>query len=80
MIKTLDKFQPGDNGKVIKVGGQGALRRRLLDMGITPGTEVFLVKTAPLGDPLEITLRGFDLSIRKEDANFIELDVENQEN
>ena len=74
MTKTLDQFIPGDRGRVLKVGGQGAIRRRLLDMGITPGTQILLIKTAPMGDPLEITLRGFNLSIRKEDAKYIEMD------
>lgn len=75
MSKRLDQLNPGEMGSVTKVGGQGALRRRLLDMGITPGTMVCLIKRAPLGDPLEITLRGFNLSIRKEDAAHIELDA-----
>lgn len=75
MTKTLDQFIPGDRGRVLNVGGQGAIRRRLLDMGITPGTQILLIKTAPMGDPLEITLRGFNLSIRKDDAKFIEMDV-----
>lgn len=79
MIKSLDQFIPGDRGRVLSVGGQGAIRRRLLDMGITPGTQILLIKTAPLGDPLEITLRGFNLSIRKDDANYIEMDVNENE-
>ncbi|MBP8965458.1 MAG: FeoA domain-containing protein, partial [Flexilinea sp.] len=65
--------------EVVKVGGQGAIRRRLLDMGITPGTRILLIKTAPMGDPLEITLRGFNLSIRKEDARYIELKMDSPE-
>ena len=76
MNKTLDQLRPGESGIVTKVGGQGALRRRLLDMGITPKTKIFLVKTAPMGDPLELSLRGFDLSIRKADAQYIELEIE----
>lgn len=79
MIKTLDQFVPGDQGEVVKVGGQGAIRRRLLDMGITPGTRILLIKTAPMGDPFEITLRGFNLSIRKEDARYIELKMDSPE-
>lgn len=79
MIKTLDQFVPGDQGEVVKVSGQGAIRRRLLDMGITPGTRILLIKTAPMGDPLEITLRGFNLSIRKEDARYIELNLDSSE-
>ncbi len=76
MKTTLDKLKPGQSGIVTAVGGQGALRRRLLDMGITPKTRILLLKTAPMGDPLELILRGFDLSIRKADAAFIELETE----
>ena len=74
MTTTLDQLKPGESGIVTAVNGQGALRRRLLDMGITPKTRILLRKTAPMGDPLELSLRGFDLSIRKEDAKYIELD------
>lgn len=76
MNRTLAELKPGESGIVTKVGGQGALRRRLLDMGITPHTRILLRKTAPMGDPLELYLRGFDLSIRKADAAFIELGTE----
>ncbi len=76
MNKALDQFIPGEQGTVLKVGGQGAIRRRLLDMGIIPGTRICLVKTAPMGDPLEITLRGFNLSIRKDDAAYIDMAAE----
>ena len=76
MNKPPDQLNPGESGIVTKVGGQGALRRRLLDMGITPKTKIFLVKAAPMGDPLELSLRGFDLSIRKADAQYIELEIE----
>lgn len=76
MIRTIAQLRPGEQGIVTKVGGQGALRRRLLDMGITPKTAVYLVKTAPMGDPLELNLRGFDLSIRKADAALIEVSME----
>ena len=76
MKTTLDKLKPGQSGIVTAVGGQGALRRRLLDMGITRKTRILLLKTAPMGDPLELILRGFDLSIRKADAAFIELETE----
>jgi Fe2+ transport system protein FeoA len=69
----LDELQPGRSGVVSIVGGTGALRRRLLDMGITPGTRILFRKTAPLGDPIEITLRGYDLSLRKADAHEIVL-------
>ena len=65
---TLDKLKIGDSGIITVVGGQGALRRRLLDMGLTPKTEVFVCKTAPLGDPIELCLRGYELTLRIEDA------------
>ena len=70
---TLFELKCGCGGIISKVDGQGALRDRLLDMGLTPGTEVFLRKTAPMGDPIEITLRGYELTLRKEDAKMIQL-------
>ncbi|MDR2513599.1 MAG: ferrous iron transport protein A [Christensenellaceae bacterium] len=70
---TLDQLEPGQSARIAAVGGGGALRRRLLDMGLTPGTAVAVRKVAPLGDPIELTLRGYELSIRKEDARQIEL-------
>ncbi|MDR3085885.1 MAG: ferrous iron transport protein A [Christensenellaceae bacterium] len=70
---TLDQLEPGQGARIAAVGGCGALRRRLLDMGLTPGTAVTVRKVAPLGDPIELTLRGYELSIRKEDACQIEL-------
>lgn len=69
--KTLDKLKVKESGIIISVGGEGALRRRLLDMGLTPGTKVMVRKVAPLGDPIEIFLRSFELTIRKEDAKKI---------
>jgi len=68
---TLNKLRPGQAGKVVSVGGQGILKRRLIDMGITPGISVLVRKVAPLGDPIEINLRGYELSIRKDDAKNI---------
>ena len=65
---TLDKILPGQSTVITAVGGQGALRRRLLDMGLTPGTQVLLRKTAPMGDPLELELRGYSLTLRLADA------------
>ena len=70
---TLDKLPVGKAGTIRQVGGQGALRRRLLDMGLTPGTPVKICKMAPLGDPMELELRGYSLTLRKEDAANIEL-------
>lgn len=65
---TLDKMPIGGIGKIESVGGAGALRRHLLDMGLTPGTQVKLRKVAPMGDPMELELRGYSLTLRKEDA------------
>ncbi len=76
MVKHLSELHPGESGVVTKVGGEGALRRHLLDMGITPGVRILLRKTAPMGDPLELHLRGFDLSIRKDDAAYIEVELQ----
>lgn len=73
---TLDTLKPGQAGMIIAVGGEGALRRRLLDMGLTPGTKVAVKKMAPMGDPIELSLRGYLLSIRKEDAAKITLKEE----
>ena len=65
---TLDMLEAGEKCVVTAVGGQGVLRRRFLDMGLTPRTEVFIRKVAPLGDPVELMLRGYELTIRKEEA------------
>jgi ferrous iron transport protein A len=67
-MKTLDKVGCGQTVKVAKVCGEGALKRRIMDMGITKGTSIYVRKVAPLGDPMEITLRGYALSIRKKEA------------
>lgn len=68
---TLDQLKIGKESKIIAVNGHGALRRRLLDMGLTPHTEVMVRKVAPMGDPIEIQLRGYELTLRKEDAHNI---------
>ena len=68
MTKTLDKFEVGEKGVVKNVVADGKIKRRLFDMGITPGAEVYLRKRAPLGDPIEITLRGYELTLRKDEA------------
>lgn len=73
-MRTLDQLTPGQKARVKKVGGQGAVRRRLMDMGMVNGVEVELVKAAPLGDPLEYRLRGYMLSLRKAEAQAIEID------
>ncbi len=75
MQKTLDKFSIGETGQIIKVEGEGRLRRRLFDMGVTPGAKVYLRKKAPFGDPYEITIRGYELSLRKSEAQLVVLEV-----
>ena len=75
MQKKLCDFDIGETGLIINVEGEGKLRRRLLDMGITPGAEVYLRKKAPLGDPLEITVRNYELTLRKTEAALITLKV-----
>lgn len=68
MSKLLSEFVVGESGKISAVGGEGRVRRRLFDMGVTPGTEVTMRKKAPLGDPIEVTLRGYELTLRKQEA------------
>ena len=75
MEKTLDKLIIGEFGDVKFIGGEGKIRRRMLDMGITPGTEVYLRKKAPLGDPIEITIRGYELTLRKSEACLVLVNV-----
>lgn len=70
---TLKDVKPGMTVKVIKINGEGPVKRRIMDMGITKGVELFVRKVAPLGDPIEINLRGYELSIRKFDAEIIEV-------
>ncbi len=76
MLKTLDQFRIGETGLIKKVEGEGRLRRRLFDMGVTPGAKVYLRKKAPLGDPLEVTIRGYELTLRKTEAQLVVLEVE----
>ena len=73
---TLDELKVGHYANIITVGGEGALRRRLLDMGLTPRTRVMVRKVAPMGDPIELNLRGYELTIRLEDARKIEITEE----
>ena len=75
MQKLLSTFDIGETGQVIKVEGEGRVRRRLFDMGITPGAEIFLRKKAPLGDPLEVTIRGYELTLRKDEAYLVLMEV-----
>ncbi len=72
-MKLLSQLSIGESGTVIAVNGEGAIRRRLFDMGITPGAEVYLRKKAPLGDPIEISLRGYELTLRKAEAAHVEI-------
>ncbi len=68
MEKTLDNFKVGEEGVIKTVNGEGVIRRRLFDMGVTPGASVYLRKKAPLGDPIEITIRSYELTLRKNEA------------
>lgn len=72
---TLDKLAIGQSAKIIAVGGEGSLRNRLIDMGLIPRTTVMLRKVAPMGDPIEIRLRGYELTLRKEDASVITVEA-----
>ena len=73
-MKTLKEAKIGETVKVVKLHGEGAVKRRIMDMGLTKGVEVYIRKVAPLGDPVEITLRGYELSLRKADAEMVEIE------
>ena len=73
-METLNKIKCGKTVTVLRITGQGAVKRRIMDMGITKGPTVYVRKTAPLGDPVEITVRGYELSLRKADAQMIEVE------
>ena len=73
-MKTLRDVKVGQTVRVVKLHGEGAVRRRIMDMGITKGVEVFVRKVAPLGDPVEVNVRGYELSLRKADADMIEVE------
>lgn len=73
-MKTLRNAKPGDTVKVSRINGEGALKRRIMDMGVTKGVEIYVRKVAPLGDPVEVTVRGYELSVRKADAEMIEVE------
>ena len=75
MEKRLSEFAIGETGVIRLVGGDGKIRRRLFDMGVTPGAEVYLRKRAPLGDPIEITLRGYELTLRKSEADVVTMEI-----
>ena len=72
-MKTLRDLKVGDTSVVVKLHGEGALKRRIMDMGLTKGTEIYVRKVAPLGDPMELTVRGYELSVRTGDAELIEV-------
>ncbi|MCD8052183.1 MAG: ferrous iron transport protein A [Clostridiales bacterium] len=72
-MKTMKEAKVGETLKVTKINGAGAVKRRIMDMGITKGVEIYVRKVAPLGDPVEITVRGYELSLRKEDAEMIQV-------
>ena len=73
-MKTLKDVAVGQTAKVKKIYGEGAIKRRIMDMGITKGVEIYVRKVAPLGDPMELNLRGYELSLRKADAEYIEIE------
>ena len=72
-MKTLREAKIGDTVKVVKLHGEGPVKRRIMDMGITKGVEIYVRKVAPLGDPIEVTVRGYELSLRKADAEMVEV-------
>ncbi len=74
MARTLRDTKKGETVKVVKLNGSGAIKRRIMDMGITKGCEIFIRKVAPLGDPVEFTIRGYELSLRKGDAEMVEVE------
>ena len=73
-MKTLKDVKVGETAIVLKLTGEGAVKRRIMDMGVTKGTEITVRKVAPLGDPIEVTVRGYELSVRKADAQMIEVE------
>ena len=73
-MKNLKEAKIGETVRVVKIHGQGAIKRRIMDMGLTKGVEVYIRKVAPLGDPIEVTVRGYELSLRKADAEQIEVE------
>ncbi|MCI9493522.1 MAG: ferrous iron transport protein A [Lachnospiraceae bacterium] len=73
-MRTLRQISCGETVKVRKLHGEGAIKRRIMDMGITKGVDVFVKKVAPLGDPVEVTVRGYELSLRKADAEMVEVE------
>ncbi len=76
-MQTLKEIKPGETVRVVKIGGEGPVKRRIMEMGITKGVEIHVRKVAPLGDPVEVSVRGYELSLRKADAESIEVDSGN---
>ena len=76
MLKTVNDLRRGESGEVVSIGNSGAVRRRIIDMGITPGAVIIMRKAAPFGDPLEINVRGYELSLRKAEAREITVEVQ----
>lgn len=74
-MTTLDQVSPGNTVKVVKLLGDGGTKRRIMDMGVTKGTELFVRKVAPLGDPVEVTIRGYELSLRKAEGEHVEVEI-----
>lgn len=74
-VKTLREVQPGEDCVVVKITGEGAIKRRIMDMGITKGTTLHVRKAAPFGDPIEVTVRGYELSVRKNDAEMVQVET-----
>ena len=74
-VKLLTELEPGEKGRIVKIGGKGSIHRRLLDMGLVSGSEVEMERVAPLGDPIEIKIKGYNLSLRKEEAASIQIEV-----
>ncbi len=72
-MKTLRQLEVGQSAVIVKLHGDGPVKRRIMDMGLTKGTQVYVRKVAPLGDPIELTVRGYELSVRKEDADMVEI-------
>ncbi|HDH09598.1 MAG: ferrous iron transport protein A [Anaerolineae bacterium] len=74
-VKTLNQLKPGERATIVKVGGQGPVRRRILDMGVVKGAEIEVVRVAPLGDPVEVLIKGYHLSLRKSEAQQVQVEV-----
>jgi len=74
-IKTLNQLKPGERATIVKVGGEGPVRRRILDMGVVKGSEIEVVRVAPLGDPVEFLIKGYNLSLRKSEAQQVQVEV-----